>query len=200
MALFGLSITKKTAFRDSTQEFSNVYHYQYTGLNPSTSFADQIIDAIVALERARHGAIVTFVFARLWSAGGSPAANQMIFQKPLTGVGGVANDTAIDKERAILIRWPNGVDARGRPKYLRKWYHTLAGAPFGVTVAAGVTSNSTKFTTAEQTTISNSADAFRAPVVNAQSIGLCSPFGEAAAGAAQAHPYFEHHQFGNQWR
>lgn len=200
MGLIGVSITKKTAFRDSTQEFSNVYHYTYTGLNPSVTFAEAIIDALVVLEKARSGAIVTYVFGRLWSAGGTPAQNQMIFQKPLSGVGGTANDTAIDKERAILIRWPLGVDSRGRPTYLRKWFHSLSGAPFGVTPSAGVLSNSTKFTTGEQTTISSSADAYRSPVVSGVTLTLCSPSGETATGAAQAHPYYEHHQFGNQWR
>jgi hypothetical protein len=183
MALIGLSITKRMAFRDSTQDFSNVYHYTYTGLNPSAGFAEQILDTIVNLEKSYHATVVSFVYGRVWSAGGSVSDNQMIFQKALT-----------------LFSWPAGYDSLGRPVFLRKWYHTISASPFGVAPSQGNMQNISSYSSGSRTTMATAANNFTSPVVNAQSISLCGPTGRATTGGPIAHKFYEHHQLGDMWR
>jgi hypothetical protein len=201
MAMIGVSITKSTPFRDSVQEFSNVYHYQWAGLNPGEGLAEQFIDKLVTLEKPLHAATVAFVRGRVWSAGGTKAENNMIFQKPLTGTGSNSSGAPLDKERAWLIRWRAGVDTRGKPVYLRKWFH-LDAVVGGVTLAAGVPLNTTGLSSAQRTAVANVFNPFNplqvgSPLFDAQ---LVSPKGRPSTPTAEAHKYLEHHQLGDAWR
>ncbi len=199
MALVGVSITKRTAFRDSVQEFSNVYHYTYTGLNPSASLAEAIIDAIVAIERPAHSSDVTFVRAKCWSAGGTIAQNTMIFQKLLTGVGS-GPGVQMDKERAFLIQWSAGTDSRGKPVRLKKWFHLIGPGSTQVSLTAGVLDNTLSFSASSRTAIAGLFDNLRMLSVNGSPMQLCAASGRLAAGNAEAHKFLEHHQLGDQWR
>src|SRR5829696_3657177 len=98
MARVGLSITKSVAFRDSVQEFSNVYYYENGAAEPSATGAEAMLDELVALEKNRHASTVTFVRGRVWVHRGSPATNEMIFQKGLSGTGASTSDAGMDKE------------------------------------------------------------------------------------------------------
>jgi hypothetical protein len=199
MALVGVSIKKKTAFRDSVQEFTNVYHYTYTGLNPGESLAEDIIDAIVAIEKDTHSSAVTFVDAKVWSAGGTKEENTMIFQKTLSGSGtGTGQD--IDKERAILIQWRAGKDSRGKPVRLKKWFHTVGPGSSSASLTAGVVNNTVSFSFASRTAIESAFGGLRMLQVNASPMQLCSASGRLAEGDAEAHKFLEHHQLGDQWR
>jgi hypothetical protein len=199
MALVGVSITKRTAFRDSVQEFSNVYHYTYTGLNPSASLAESIIDAIVTIERPVHSGDVTFVRAKCWSAGGTIAQNTMIFQKLLTGVGS-GPSTAMDKERAFLIQWAAGTDSRGKPVRLKKWFHLIGPGSTQVSLTAGVLDNTLSFSASSRTTTAGLFNGLRMLSVNGTPMQLCAASGRLADGDAVAHKFLEHHQLGDQWR
>jgi hypothetical protein len=199
MALVGVSITKKTAFRDSVQEFSNVYHYTYTGANPGTALANDIVDAIVAIEKNTHSGGVTFVRAKVWSAGGTQAENTMIFQKVLTG-NGTGSSADIDKERAILIQWRAGNDSRGKPVRLKKWFHTIGPGAAAASITAGVANNTISFTAASRDAIANAFNGLRFLSVNAIPMQLCSATGRLAAEDAVAHKFLEHHQLGDMWR
>jgi hypothetical protein len=199
MALVGVAITKSTAFRDSVQEFSNVYHYTYTGLNPIPSLADSIASAIVAIEKPFHSSSVSFLRYKVWSAGGSVADNQMISQGSLSGFGTAGNITNFDKERAVLVQWPAGVDSRNHPVTLKKWFH-CCGAFGAVTFAAGQLDNTTSISSANRTAIQGYVDDLHPLLVNAQSMSLCGPTGRAVEGSVVAHKYLEHHQLGDMWR
>src|SRR5215204_847883 len=122
MARIGVSITKNTPFRNSVQEFTNVYYYDVDN-QPSAAQADTFIDNLTALEKTFHSSAVTFVRGRCWSAGGSPSANNMISQKLLSGTGARLANTSLDRERAFLFRIRAGVSSNGQPVFLRKWYH-----------------------------------------------------------------------------
>jgi hypothetical protein len=201
MAHVGVSITKTCVFRDSVQEFSNVYHFTWTGLNPGQSLATDLIDRLVTLEKPLHGSAVTFKYARCWSAGGTPSANNMIAQKTLTGTGTSTLSTANDAERAYLIRWRAGNDSRGRPVYLRKWYHLQAQIS-GASITAAITNQTTGWTSAERSTIANKFNDFNPVVFNGglTTGRLVSANGREGDTNAEAHKYLEHHQLGDQWR
>lgn len=201
MPRVGVSITKSTAFRNSTQEFSNVYYYEMINL-PDEAAASTMIDNLVALEKTFHGVGVTFVRGRAWSQTGAQSSNQMIAQKNLSGTGARSDITNMDKERAFLFRIRAGNDSRGNPVYLRKWFHACAQFVSTQTPSAAVLQNSTGFTSGERA----------AQVAAMQSVGdangsngapkLCSKSGRLIdVGASwQAHQFLEHHQLGDQWR
>jgi hypothetical protein len=201
MAQIGISITKRVAFRDSTQEFSNVYFYT-GGTLPDSTDANTFIDLVATREKTFHSTDVTFMIGRLWSETGNKATNNMIAQKQLSGTGARGTATAMDKERAFLFRLRAGVDSRGNPVYLRKWFHAC-GAFVGSTIPSNAQlMNATGFTQAERD----------AQVAAMNSIGDLSPSGSlfklcaksgrlpTAGEVWTAHKYLEHHQLGDQWR
>lgn len=201
MTRIAISVTKSVAFRDSTQEFSNVYYYDGLLGAPNEAAADTLIDQVVNREKALHSTLVTFVRGRLWVHGGSPGSNVMVLQKNLSGTGARAANT-YDKERAFLFRLRAGVDSRGNPVYLRKWFHVCGEIVAGQTPSNSVIQNATGFSTSERA----------AQVAAMNSIGqigsgatlgdLCAKGGRLpTAGATwEAHKYLEHHQLGDQWR
>jgi hypothetical protein len=200
MAHIAISIVKSTAFRDSVQEFSNTYHYGAIGPNPSESRALELIDELVAIEKTLHSTLVTFVRARLWSAGGNVAENQMIAQKTLTGVGSMSTSTNMDKERAYLIQWDAGLDTRGRKVRLKKWFHAC-GFIGAHTLDSGTLSGVTGFSSSDRTAIATKVDAVTRLGVGVEEYGLIAPSGrERDGGNPVAHKYLEHHQLGDMWR
>lgn len=201
MVLIGVSITKSTPFRNGTQEFSNDYYYEMVDY-PTASAADTIIDNIVALEKTFHATVVTFVRGRLWKQTGSTATSEMISQKNLSGTGARTANLSLDKERAFLFRCRAGVDSRGNPVYLRKWYHSCGEFVSGQTIPAGVLQQTSGWTTAERALQEAAMSAIGTANGSTNVLGIRSKVGRvpAAVGAWSAHQFLEHHQFGDMWR
>jgi hypothetical protein len=201
MPRIGLSITKSCVFRNSTQEFSNVYYFELLGGFPDTTAADGMVDEIANKEKAFHGSGVTFVRGRIWKQIGTPSQNEMISQKNLSGTGAKAPVTSMDKERAYLFRLRAGNDSRGNPVYLRKWYHSCSG--FGTTTPASPTlDNSAGFSTAERSAMVSAMNTV-GELGSGGSVGkICAKSGRSPDAGAQwtAHQFLEHHQLGDQWR
>lgn len=202
MPRIGVSITKSTPFRGSTQEFSNVYYYEMAGL-PSASAADTIIDNLTTLEKTFHSTVVTFVRGRVWSETGNKATSEMITQKNLSGTGARATLTGLDPERAFLFRLRAGTDSRGNPVFLRKWYHAC-GQFVAATALIGNShmSQSTGFTSAEKTALVNAMNAIGDANGSANAPKLCAKGGRLPDVGATwaAHTWLEHHQLGDMWR
>src|SRR5688572_12555705 len=158
MAIWGVSIEKTTSFRGVAQVFANVYHFNDAGGSPSDADLTTLLDNLVAHEKTFHAGTVTFVRGRVWSAGGSEASNQMRVDKSLSGVGALTDDANMDRERAVLVRWRAGSDSRGRPVYLRKWWHQLGGTIGGVAVTPGVRANTAGFTQPQRDAVETAAD------------------------------------------
>lgn len=201
MTRVGISITKSTAFRNSTQEFSNVYYYDGLAGVPSVTDADALIDQVANREKTWHAASVTFVRGRLWTQVGSPGSNEMISQKNLSGTGARTSLT-YDKERAFLFRLRAGVDSRGNPVYLRKWYHACGSFVSTTSPPTGVLDNTTSFSQTDrdaQVAQMNSIGAIGSGVTAGV---LCAKGGRlpTAGQVWTAHAFLEHHQLGDQWR
>jgi hypothetical protein len=201
MARIGISITKSVAFRDSVQEFSNVYYYENGGALPNAAGADALIDELVVMEKTFHSTLVTFVRGRLWSQVGTPSGNNMISQKNLSGVGSAVSDSGMDKERAFLFRVRAGVDSRGTPVYLRKWYHTCGTFPGAGAISSGILANATGFAQGARDTMASNWDN---TFLLSASGGGWTPVAKSgrapSTATAEAHKYLEHHQLGDQWR
>lgn len=198
MAIFAVSLTKSVSFRGVQQEFSNVYHY--SGTLPDATQAAAIVTAMKNIEVDLHSLDVSFVRYRVWSAGGSPAANLMIAQGTMSGTGAQTVNGSMDRERAVLVRFANGIDVRGRPVYLRKWYHSCGNCA-GVSFAtAGILQNTAQIPSGDRSLIQNRVDDFLSLTVGAQTYNLCSKKGTAGGNPVVVHAYLEHHQLGDQWR
>jgi hypothetical protein len=201
MARIGVSITKNTAFRNSTQEFSNVYYYEMLAL-PDQAAAEAIIDNLTTLEKTFHGTNVTFIRGRVWSQVGTPAGNEMIAQKNLSGTGARTVVTSFDKERAFLFRLRAGNDSRGNPVYLRKWYHACAAFVSGISITGSVMENTTGFSAGDKTLMQNAMSAIGDANGSAGAPKICAKGGRLP-GVGQtwlSHNFLEHRQLGDMWR
>lgn len=200
MPQFTISVTKSTAFRDSVQEFSNVYTYAGIGTMPSEAEMEALIDTIVTEEKKFHSTQVNFKRGRGWSSGGTKEENQMIADKVLTGQGAAATITSFDRERAVLVQWPAGVNNLGRPVFLRKWYHPCG--QFGtVSFPSTAMDNTQAIPLATRTTIEGYVDPLTR-IGTLEDWGLVADSGRERTGDGDpvAHKYLEHHQFGDMWR
>lgn len=198
MPRIGVTITKSVLFREVQQEFHNTYHYEILAavLVPSAA----IVDEIEAKERDLHSNDVNFLRARVWTAGGTEAQNQMIHQENLTGVGVQSANGTMDRERAVLVRWPAGVDILGRPVYLRKFYHSCGNCAGQNVGSTGILQNTTPLNLAQRDAIASSVDGITEVGVASDSWRLCSPRGRHAQAGPQVHRWLEHHQLGDMWR
>jgi hypothetical protein len=201
MPRVGVSITKSTAFRNSTQEFSNVYYYEMV-TTPSQAEADTIIDNLATYEKTFHASNVTFVRGRLWTQGGTPGTNNMITQKNLSGTGARTTVTGFDKERAFLFRLRAGNDSRGNPVSLRKWFHACGVFYSGQTTVSTALDNTTGFNTSDRSAQVAAMNQIGDAVGSPGTMRLCSKNGRlpTAGETWQAHQFLEHHQLGDQWR
>jgi hypothetical protein len=201
MARIGISITKSVAFRNATQEFSNVYYYQNSGALPDETSANALIDELVTFEKTIHGSSVTFVRGRCWSQVGSPSSNNMIAQKNLSGTGSLTPNATVDRERAFLFKIRAGVDSRGNPVWLRKWFHACAVFP-GMSLDTTILANSTGFSQGQRDGGTSAMSTISAIGGGTEEWKLVSKAGRAIDSGATwvAHPFLEHHQLGDQWR
>jgi hypothetical protein len=203
MPIIGVTITKETPFRDSIQPFSNMYFYNNgVGSVPSEAGALAIIDEIVALEKTWHASSVEWTFARLWHQTLLNLTTVMIAQKPLTGVGALADVNTMDRERAFLFRWRAGQDSRGNPVYLRKYYHSCAWFPGAGTPPSTVLAGTAGFTQAQRDAMEANVDNIAVLSSGGGGWELCAKSGRALTqgNTPECHKYLEHHQLGDQWR
>lgn len=201
MARVGISITKSVSFRNSIQEFSNVYYYEMLTL-PDEAAANTMIGNLVTLEKTFHSTAVTFVRGRLWSQQGSPGANQMISQINLSGTGARSTSAQLDKERAFLFRLRAGSDSRGNPVYLRKWFHACGQFVSAQSIPSLVSENTSGWTSGERAAQVAAMNGIGDANGSSGAPKLCAKGGrQATAGELwQAHQFLEHHQLGDMWR
>lgn len=199
MARFGFQIEKRMAFRGGIQHFANVYYYEGAVAATADTTLGALLDFLVTQEQSWHSPQITFTYGRCWSQVGTAAANEMIVQKALTGVGTATDQAGMDRERAILFQWPAGKDVKGRPVYLRKWYHTHA-PPGGVAATANQLEQLDQLTTTQRNTIATAINQIRTPTVSSIPFTLCAKTGRFQTGPGVCHPYLEHHQLGEEWR
>jgi len=201
MARVGISITKSTVFRNSVQEFSNVYYYEML-VEPDAAAAEAMIDNLVSLEKTFHSTLVTFVRGRCWAQRGSIQTNEMLVQKNLSGTGARLANTSIDKERAFLFRLRAGVDSRGNPVYLRKYFHACGEFVASQTLQSSTLANTAGFSSGERTAQVNAMNLIGNANGSNGAPKLCAKGGRLPDTGAtwDAHQFLEHHQLGDQWR
>ena len=202
MTRIGLSITKSVTFRLATQEFSNVYYYTSGAGVPDQTKADAMIDQVKAVEVPFHSTLVTFVRGRLWTETGSPAGNEMISQKNLSGTGSTTADNSVDKERAFLAYIRAGNDSRGKPVYLRKWYHSCGTGPGAVAPSSTMLGQTTALTSTQRNAVGTAVSGISPIGTGGEVWTICAKSGRQPTGGAAwtGHQWLEHHQLGDMWR
>jgi hypothetical protein len=202
MARIGIAITKSVAFRNGTQEFTNTYYYENGGALPDEAGAEALIDQAVSIEKGFHASTVSFIRGRCWSQIGTPAQNNMIHQKNLSGTGSATGDSSMDRERAFLFRWRAGNDSRGNPVYLRKWYHSCGqfGTASGV-IGSSIHANTAGFSNAVRDAMEVLVAALVVLTPAGGNWSLVAKSGRTRDDTTPtAHQFLEHHQLGDQWR
>ena len=202
MARYGLSVVKTMLFRGVQQHFGNTYYFEAPILEANTSALNDLVDAVVAIDKSLHANNATYVRARLWTADGGPQANHMVIDRLLSGTGSAGSTAgSMDRERAYLIQFRAGVDTKGRPVYLRKWYHNHGNVLNGVTVTAGMLENLATVPSAIQTSLVSLANGLKSIEYTAgQTWDLVGPSGREITGSTECHDWLEHHQLGDEWR
>lgn len=199
MGQITIAITKRVAFRDWTQEFANVYTYTSSAANPDQAGASDLIDELVTFEKTIHGSDVTFVIGRCWSSGGSISSNVMLDEHNLSGTGSRGTHSGLDRERALLVQVPCGIDSRGHTIRLKKWYHTC-GAPTGVTFTSTILENKGSIDPTSRANFANAVATGILQIGPSNQWLLSSNAGRQFNDEVTCHRYLEHHQLGDQWR
>jgi hypothetical protein len=200
MARYGLNVLKRFTYRGGVQHFGNTYYYETPIAAGDTAALNALADEVVAKEKAMFSTAVTFVQARLWSAGGGPASNNMIVDKALTGTGAAGANTFMPREMAFLVRFRAGNDSRGRPVYLRKWWHLDIAALAGTGITNPELQNTAELAAAKRTALETFADSIKTLSPSGQTATLVAKSGRQIDGATTAHRFLEHRQLGDEWR
>jgi hypothetical protein len=124
----------------------------------------------------------------------------MRVDKALTGAGALTEVTFMDRERAVLVQTPAGINSRGKPVYLRKWYHVCAAAgPNSLTNAQ--IANTAQLSTQQRDYWAGKVNDIQELELLANPVAsMVAQSGRVTTGEPACHPYLEHHQLGDQWR
>lgn len=168
-------IVKATDWRGKAEEFENVYHYDVPNVSTQAGYND-LVDAIVSLEKSFHGSEVAFKRAAVHGpTNEGKMADQMIFAKDLSGVGAISGGQPIAKEHAVVAQIYMGRSPAPhfRKTFLRKYWHVCR---LYVADAAGQLGNSAMNTTNTDFYITK-MNAFKNITIGNATNGLVKPSG-----------------------
>lgn len=179
MSITAVSVRKSSTFQGVTNYWDNVYHF-FNAANLDSTLATDLIDQVAAAEKLCHSGGITFEDGRAWEVGGTPAQNETLAIRDLSGTGAVANTVDMWHECCIVARCDtNRNTTTGKRIYLRKYYHTqhvpsaLAGHLEG-TLALGTT---------QKGLVKTCMESLREVTINPGSILmlLCAPGGQTVS-------------------
>lgn len=127
MGIYAVSVTKSIQWRGVEEFFSNVYHYN-TGTNNLQGDLENLLSAVVGVDKAVHGGSVAYKEGRVWGPTdqGQAASVTRVIQD-LSGFGSLAGTGGdIYKESTVVVQWYLGrLGAGGRKVWLRKFFHCM---------------------------------------------------------------------------
>lgn len=151
MALYGVSITKNMQWRNTTEDFSNVYHYQLATTLDDTALAN-LVSQLVTAEKLVHTGNVTWKQGRVWLAGGTPAQNVTKLITDLSGTGSLTIGEHMYRELCVLIKFTtNRVSSTGRKITLKKFVHAESLPSTGIAQVEGAAALTSSHKTPFQT-------------------------------------------------
>lgn len=123
----GLTLVKKMTFRgDTTEEFSNTYHF--TGSVPADSTAWAALrDALITQEKTCYASNVYVIRAYGYDSDAENASAVYVSDfsgSPIAGTLSGSGGQGIAGDQAAWVRWKTSrVNANGKSIYLRKYFH-----------------------------------------------------------------------------
>lgn len=138
-SVVGITIVKKFTYRgDASEEYSNTYHLD--GAIPANAAAWRtLFDALVAAEKTVYTSAVSVVRGygydsdaadanAVWSVDLTVSPNT-----PVPGTLSLGSGTPAPGDSAVWVRWKTSRNnSRGKPIYLRKYFHLAIMAAGGV--------------------------------------------------------------------
>lgn len=124
-----ITIVKSFSYRGAAEEFSNTYHMD--GTTPASSASwKTLADAIIAAEKSLYPSTTTIIRAMGHKAGVKAAAFFYDYAAHSASVAGTASapsaSVPMPGDSALWIRWATDqLTSRGKPIYLRSYYHSL---------------------------------------------------------------------------
>lgn len=192
MVRVGVALTKQFPYRNTQEEFTNVFTYEVPTADIAT--AQNLVAALLAHEKANHASIVKFTKSRVWTTGGTPAENVTIYISDLADFGTLGEDPGMHAQACYEVQWKTDrPSATGKPVYLRKYLRSFATyASTGLT--AGVYAGSTPLPTPIKTALQAYADKLNPLVTSSGNYDLIAPSGRKVTARATMPTYMSLHE------
>lgn len=126
MASAGIVLVKKFTYRGALEEWSNRYHFSDTA--PTTPAAwKTLVDALAAQEKTIYQADIRIIRAYCYTDTSQDAASTIDYTALGAEIPGTFSSGGVPPDPgdcAMWIRWAtSATNSRGKPIYLRKYYH-----------------------------------------------------------------------------
>jgi hypothetical protein len=126
-----LTIVKTFDYRGNPEEYSNTYHFN-GGVPVDAAHWKTFADAVIAAEKLMLDSTVTIIRAIGHVTGTVPAAffyDYAAHSATVAGTLAAGTGQYVPGDCAAWIRWPTtAVTSRGKPIYLRSYYHGIKDA------------------------------------------------------------------------
>lgn len=190
---FAVSVLKEIPYRDTTEEFSNVY--QYGGANPPEGDRAAFMSAVANEEKGIMSQLVTFLEARMWEIGGTAAENDSLGIVDLSGTGSLGTVLQMPPEAAVLVQARSSRESiDSRPVYFRKWWHGI-GSVGAVNFSGAQVQNQDPLTTVQKDALVAAFGRLAAITVAGVEYVMQSTNGGVVQLPATAYDWVEHRQF-----
>lgn len=183
MAPYGVQVTKQVQWRGKQEQFSNVYHYDVSGIQLDQGWED-FANAVVAKDKAAHSGNVTYSTVRVYGpTNQGAAANVTRYVGDLSGAGtGGFSGASIYKEATIVVQAYLGRSpTTQRKRFARKYYHvdTLPSS-----AATSIALGNDPLGAADKTAIANAFTSARTVSVGGVTRRLCTKQGDLVEDSA----------------
>lgn len=175
LAPYAVAITKSLSWHGRTEQFANVYHYDFGVGGPSEAESGALIDALVVEEKKVYTSGVTFVNGRVWGpTDQGPAQSETRFIKDLSGAGTMLANSPIYRECAIVVQLYLGrATGTGRKRFLRKYIRSTA-----LPASSSGQFGDTPIGTANKAVYVTYGNAIKTLNVGTGNVDICAPDGD----------------------